>query len=384
MPLNIDRKSVIFVVMGSTGELAGTERVLLDWCRYIDPAKINIVICSQKGNFWKIVEKEIPSVIFKELIFDFKKSNIRRFFDTMFFFKKLNSERIIWLSNGIKGVTLWEMIASWFATGGNIYVSHHVCPQTDRRLSLKKRIDIYLQEKLTKKILAVSSDVKFCLMDRWNIPGRKISVVKTGVNIAVFKPDQRAREELRNELKIPHSAKVFIAVNRFTKQKRIDRLLGAFLLLLKGGRQDIFLFIAGDGEFKNKYSEKIKRNDLLCRQVKILGFREDLPKFFQFADFMILASDNEGQSNVIKEAMACNVIPVVTDTPGSREISKEIFISERNVYSFYRKINLVLALPQDEINRRKEANFRTAIEDFGLTKCCADALSNFGLPVKTR
>lgn len=383
---------VVFILISSCGELAGTERVLLDWCNFIDIEKSKIIICSNRGKFWAIFKEKVPFVHFVDFPFDINNGRVARFTTAMKFFRELKANKIVWLYNGMKAVSLWEMTASWIITKGNTYISHHVYPNKVKNAKtgipqnlftgsvfsrMKINFDIYLQHLLAKRILVVSNDIREYLTKNWKLPARKVVSSYTGVDLSLFNTDKK-KYNLREIYQISGNSLIFIAINRFAKQKRIDRLLGSFLLLLKG-KVDAFLFIAGEGDLKDYYERKIYKNKLLQNRVKLLGFRKDIAEIVPSADFLLLASDTEGQSNVIKEAIACSLIPIVTDVSGSCEISRGVFVAKRNVFDFYRKIKEVILLDKSEIEKIKQQNLDEIKEKFDLRKCCINNISVFDL-----
>lgn len=243
----------------------------------------------------------------------------------------------------------------------------------------KKNLETYFSHLLAKKILAASEDVRNFLVTYWRIPDQKISVGRRGVDIDFFHFDAQASEYVKKRFCLPHSATVFIAINRFADEKRIDRLLGAFLLLVKNGL-NAYLLIAGEGQLRSLYEERIMRNHILVSRIKLLGFRKDINKLISGSDFLLLASDNEGQSNVIKEAMACGTIPIVTDSSGTREISNSIFISKRNVFDFYKMIKFTLALPKEKLQNIRMRISEEIKQKYNLEICTNREIETFDLP----
>lgn len=391
-----ENKETVCFVFRSHGKLAGTERVILNWCRFIDYKKINIVICTTKGSFWEVFREKAPYVELIDIVSSSAKTDRYHFFSYFIFFRKLKVTKVVWIFNGMNSFSFLSLLAGFIATRGRIYISHHIMPPILGKaksrlwfgfirgigLSRKKVLFLpYVKHVLARNILAVSKDVKRCLEADWRIPANRIFLGGRGVDRNEFYADFTAKESLREEFSLRESERIVVAANRVYKTKRIDRLLGAFLLLLRE-HPNCYLLIAGDGELKDFYMKRAERNRLLCNRVKFLGFREDVNRLIQGSDLLLLASDKEGQSNVIKEAMACGTIPVATDSPGSKEISDNIFVSKKNVFDFYRTIIFVLSFPE-----KKLAEIRTRIvyevkENYDLNECCQRELFIFDLPCR--
>ena len=111
-----------------------------------------------------------------------------------------------------------------------------------------------------------------------------------------------AARKLLAELRLPPNARLIGAVGRLWPQKRVKDLIWA-ADLLKSTRDDTHLLIIGDGPQRSRlerYREQIQITD----RVHFLGERDDVPRLMPHFDVLWLASEYEGQSNAIMEAMA--------------------------------------------------------------------------------
>ena len=78
-------------------------------------------------------------------------------------------------------------------------------------------------------------------------------------------------------------------------------------------------FIAGDGEFKRTLLDKIEQTHLQ-KEIKLLGFKNDLPDVYQNADIFIFPSKREGLSVSLMEAMASGLPVLASDIRGNRDL----------------------------------------------------------------
>jgi glycosyltransferase involved in cell wall biosynthesis len=115
-------------------------------------------------------------------------------------------------------------------------------------------------------------------------------------------------------------------VGRFTAVKRLDRLIAAF-----GRAQESFTPPAGlvlvgghPGEWEVEHPADIATR-LGVPHVFLAGWQaqEQLPAFFSAADAIVLTSEREQFGQVLIEAMACNVPPVATRSPGPTAIIED-------------------------------------------------------------
>ncbi len=151
---------------------------------------------------------------------------------------------------------------------------------------------------------------------RHGLPAGKFVVIPNAVVPA--DTHRTSPTNTRESLGLPPDARVILAVNRLWPQKRIKDLIWA-ADLLKVLRDDTHLLIAGDGPQRwrlERFREQVEITD----RVHFLGERDDVPHLLAASDCLWLASEYEGQSNAILEAMAAGVPVVATDIPGNRDL----------------------------------------------------------------
>ena len=108
----------------------------------------------------------------------------------------------------------------------------------------------------------------------------------------------------------------------FRKVKRLGILLEAYFTLRRKGL-DISLYICGGYE-KNLIhgADVLTKNADLKEGVKFLGFQKNWREIGEFCDLYISASENEGLSNSLLEAMSLGMPIVVTNIPANTYICK--------------------------------------------------------------
>ena len=124
--------------------------------------------------------------------------------------------------------------------------------------------------------------------------------------------------QLIQDLCLPSDAKLIGFVGRLAKQKRIDDLLWG-IQLARQADERAYLLIVGEGPERSRLEQHAR--DLECsKHVRFLGHREDAAKLMQAFDVFWLASDFEGLSNSLMEAMAVGVPVVASNIPPNREL----------------------------------------------------------------
>ena len=152
------------------------------------------------------------------------------------------------------------------------------------------------------------------------VPVDKLRVIPNAVD-----PPQRSgitsaeRDRLRQiRWRIPPAAFVLGYVGRLARQKRVDDLLWA-MVLLNSLRSDCYMVLIGDGPERERQWRSAHELDLENRVI-FSGHREDAAELLPLFDAFCLASDFEGMSNSLMEAMAQGLPVLVSDIPANREL----------------------------------------------------------------
>jgi glycosyltransferase involved in cell wall biosynthesis len=158
-------------------------------------------------------------------------------------------------------------------------------------------------------LLAVSAALKRS-MEQLGMPGERIAVHYTGIDLQRFRPVPRAaaKEALGVEGPLLVSAGALIPLKG---QALAIEALAAL--------PDATLILVGDGPERARLEALAKP---LGPRVRFLGNRPhgELPALLAAADVMVLPSEREGLANVWVEALACGTPLVITDVGGAREV----------------------------------------------------------------
>lgn len=122
----------------------------------------------------------------------------------------------------------------------------------------------------------------------------------------------------RQRLGVEEQRKLILAIGRLWPQKRVRNLIWA-AELIGTLRQDTTLVIIGDGPQRE---ELLRHRDAVSRaqHVRFAGARDDVAELLPHADAFWIASEYEGQSNAVIEAMLAGVPVIASDIPGNRDL----------------------------------------------------------------
>jgi len=147
-------------------------------------------------------------------------------------------------------------------------------------------------------------------------PADIVRVIHNGISIPEnFKAD---RETLLAELEIPVGSPVIGFIGRMARQKRGEDIVFA-MALVAILRPDAHLLMIGEGPERDKLM-KFARDIGIDNLVRFTGHRADAAKFLSVMYVFWLASDFEGLSNSLMEAMAAGVPCIASDIPPNREL----------------------------------------------------------------
>ena len=147
-------------------------------------------------------------------------------------------------------------------------------------------------------------------------PPDRVTVIPNAV-VPPPRPELNAAD-LRRHLGFPDDARIVAYVGRLAPQKRVADLIWSCQLLRQADPRTRLL-ILGDGPQRDRllhYVQQVEVRDY----VRFLGHRDDAASLLHLIDVFWLASDFEGMSNSLMEAMSCGRPVVVSNIPPNREV----------------------------------------------------------------
>jgi glycosyltransferase involved in cell wall biosynthesis len=166
-------------------------------------------------------------------------------------------------------------------------------------------------------MVAVSEDLKRFITGTVGVPAGRIKVIYNGQEILPqIRQEEKAR--LRGEFGLGENESVVGVVGSLYPVKGHEYLLAAVPQVLKTHPRTKFL-IVGRGDLDAPLKEEVKRAGLE-KQVRFLGFREDVAALLSLMDIFVLPSLSEGLSIALLEAMAAGIPVVATNVGGNPEL----------------------------------------------------------------
>ena len=115
---------------------------------------------------------------------------------------------------------------------------------------------------------------------------------------------------------------------------RLDKIKGYDILINECSKLNFpfQLHIVGDGEERDHLEKLIKKLNL-DEQIKLLGFREEIPQLMRNADVVVMSSHSEGFSLVMVESLFYANLFISTKVSGAIEILDDEFLYEHKSFS---------------------------------------------------
>ena len=174
------------------------------------------------------------------------------------------------------------------------------------QLILKLERNIF-ESSQCKKIIAISQMVKEDILENYQCPPEKISVIYNGVDLQRFHPKNKNiyRESIRKKLKIPENSILILFVGSGFERKGLQYLLQSTKYIEK---ENWRLLLMGKGKFEKfmRYAPANQRNRIIAKEPD-----PEIEKYYAAADLFILPSIYEPFGNANLEALATG-LPVIT------------------------------------------------------------------------
>ncbi|MDX1764415.1 MAG: glycosyltransferase family 4 protein [bacterium] len=166
-----------------------------------------------------------------------------------------------------------------------------------------------------KKVVVNSELEKKNLRHYYPMPEEKVEVIYNGVDLEHFHPRWKGqREKTRGDLNTDNASFVLLFPSNNFKRKGLETVLRAMAVLRD---QRLVLWVAGKG--KVRFFQSLSEHLGLGDRVRFLGQRSDMARLYGAADCMVLPTQYDSFSNVVLEAMACDLPVITTRNNGAAE-----------------------------------------------------------------
>jgi glycosyltransferase involved in cell wall biosynthesis len=178
---------------------------------------------------------------------------------------------------------------------------------------------LYLASELFSDATIAVSDVVRERLVRWGVPGKKITVVPNGLEVADLAYDGEKRQQVREQFGIGPGTYLIGALGRLDPNKRVDLIMEAAAPLL-GDRCKIL--VIGRGQDRARLEDAAARLGI-TRDVIFGGYQADTTAMMAAFDLYVAASAQETFGLSVLEALASGLPALYTTCPALDGIRTE-------------------------------------------------------------
>ncbi|MGD0712612.1 MAG: glycosyltransferase family 4 protein [Gaiellaceae bacterium] len=184
------------------------------------------------------------------------------------------------------------------------------------------RVLEHVLARVTTALVAVSPEVRDDLVALRVAPASKFTVIRLGIELGErVGGGPEERRETRRLLGIAQDAFLVGWVGRMTAVKRTKDILRTLRALVDRD-VDAYLLIVGDGPDRDaleQYAHQIG----VAKRCLFLGYQEDVARFYDAIDVLLLPSVNEGTPVSVIEALAAGRPAVATRVGGVPDVVRD-------------------------------------------------------------
>jgi glycosyltransferase involved in cell wall biosynthesis len=195
---------------------------------------------------------------------------------------------------------------------------------TGLRFTRGRRLLYSGSRELGQRWLALTADNRRRLAGALGWRQDAIDLIYNGVadDLADSSQDRsQIRREVREELGLPRIAKLIATVGRLNDQKGYDLIADSIPDVVSDHR-DAYWVWAGDGPARESLTRRLRLIGAHDR-VRMLGFREDVPRLLAAADLFVFPSRYEGAPFAVLEALLSELPVIVSDRGSLPEIVRD-------------------------------------------------------------
>ncbi|AST58540.1 glycosyl transferase family 1 [Thermoanaerobacterium thermosaccharolyticum] len=195
------------------------------------------------------------------------------------------------------------------------------------------------------------------------VHGVGVDIKKYYINNIKLRKDYRKRY-----LSATDNDVIIICIGEINKNKNQMQLIKSIQRILKE-KNNVYALIIGDGSERKNLQKYIKDNELE-KNIKILGFRSDIPELLNASDIIGLFSYREGLGKCLMEGMAAGLPIIATDTKGARELVNDGYNGFLvPVYDIDKTVDTIKKLADDkELRTKMGSEGRKIIQDYSIDK----------------
>jgi glycosyltransferase involved in cell wall biosynthesis len=310
--MSVDRRIHIMQVTFGMN-IGGMERVIMELCRYVDPAKYRLSICciSARGPLADRMESEGVQVVFCK-----NQSKFGKYFRGFELGRVFREQKVDLLHTH-------HMPAFIDSTLGALLARVPILINTDHCKQYPIEMRWQILEKgcslVADAIVGVSAHTRDELIQYQRIAPSKLHVIRNGIDVTFTRPD--TPEDIRRELGLAPDDIVIGTAARLEPQKGLDLLIDAVPHIAKV-LPKVRVVIVGGGSLEEELRQRAAALGVGARVI-ITGYRTDAVDVMRTFDLFVQTSIFEGMPMALLEAMALEKPIVASSVGGVPEVVED-------------------------------------------------------------
>lgn len=336
----------------SDTNIGGAGRVLLNYLRYADRSRFELLAALPRGSLLKAPLKEAGAQVYE----------VDGIADRSWNRADVGALKVLFREVQPDLVHTHGCLSGRVAAKGChipvVYSRHSAFPVPAKlRYPPGRWVNKLVNERYADRIIAVSPAARDNLI-QGGVSPRRITVVMNGT-APVPQTSEEERAALRQELSIPQRATVFGILARLEDYKGHLYLVEAVRLLKERGREDFTVLVAGTGPFEEELTRAVADADVGDR-LRLLGFRSDVAALLNILDVQLNCSyGTEATSMALLEGMSLGLPSIASDYGGNPWVVKDgetgLIFSSRDAAALAEAMERLMDRPEERQSMGRKA-----------------------------
>ena len=365
----------------------GSEARLLSYLRELDPLRARATILTNIDLFSDRLEKLALPVHVELFSGNGYEGRLQRSVTIVRVLRRLHPDRLVVLQGGFRDFLLSDLLCAAIASFPRVRrpTEFHLSSPDQPPASESEKKRIALRGSIAAQVVAVSEGARARMVEWYGYSRTRTRVIHHGVDPQRFdlEPEfqQACRSTVRMRFGIPEDATVVVSCSRFSPEKHLDWIADASVEL-GARRPEVHWLFVGDGPLLEPIRSRLATSDVRER-VHFAGFVPDVRDYLFASDIFVLASDVEGLSNSMLEAMAAGLVTVCTKAPGAEDAivhSRTGWLCEISAEDVLRQLAQSLEMTPSARAAMRESARESIRTRFDVRVGICRALSAIGIP----
>ena len=243
------------------------------------------------------------------------------------------------------------------------HFSHDSANTTRMRLRIGARV-AGICSRLAPRVVVACSQEALRAARSWGYPEKLLRVIPNGVNANRF---------LRAGLN-ESSKRTVIAPARWHRDKGNDLLFEAWRRVRARGVDGHLLLVGRGMSLENEAVRTFVDDPMVSDSVECLGQQLEMPDLYSRSEIVVMSSRREALPLALCEAMACELVPVVTNVGDMPEVVKNIGIicDSNDSASLADALIQAIEMGEIEIHQRARMARERIIDAYSIESCAKD------------